>query len=454
MEKLIYLPIDRLHPHPDNPRKELGDLTELADSIKANGILQNLTVVADDPTNSMTSFTVIIGHRRSAAAKLAGLAEVPCVIAEMTAKEQLQTMLLENMQRSDLTVYEQAQGFQMMLDMGETVESIAKKSGFSQTTVRRRVKMMELDQTVLKDVSERQISLTDFDKLSQIEDIETRNQCLEKIGTADFNQKVTSAMRLQNIKAKLPMVKQQVKEAKAKAIKQSETWSGKYEAIGATLYIYDLDENEDIIPKKVKGQLYYYLDETYGHLRFYSIKEKPAPVKRSAAEIEKEKRLAAAWEQARELSDVAYKLRSEFINGISLNPKNATAMLKGSMVSIIFRSVDYCSPDRTLIMNTLGLDDSSYDPERAEKAYAALGDLSAKGYPLLIYANFGDSANLSYASGYKHEWPKHDREARLDALYDWLCSLGYVMSADEKSLQDGTHQLFDRGEEKQEGDNE
>ena len=59
--------------------------------------------------------------------------ELPCVVVEMSEREQLSTMLTENMQRSDLTVYEQAQGFQMMLDMGDTVEDIAEKSGFSAT---------------------------------------------------------------------------------------------------------------------------------------------------------------------------------------------------------------------------------------------------------------------------------------------------------------------------------
>lgn len=120
-------------------------------------------------------YKVIIGHRRLAAAKAAGLEKVPCVVADMTPKEQLQTMLLENMQRSDLTVYEQAQGFQLMLDMDSTMEEIAEKSGFSQTTVRRWVKMMELDQEKLKEVSKRQLSLADFDKLAQIEDIKVRN---------------------------------------------------------------------------------------------------------------------------------------------------------------------------------------------------------------------------------------------------------------------------------------
>lgn len=190
---MMPLPVDKLIPHPDNPRKDLGDLTELADSIKANGIFQNLTVVPADA--DCETFTVVIGHRRLAAAKLAGLKEVPCVIANMDAKEQVRTMLLENMQRSDLTVYEQAQGFQMMLDMGDSVEEIAAKSGFSKATVRRRVKMLELDQGTLKTVSERQLSLTDFDELAKIEDTKARNACLSEIGTSNFKLSVTTQLR-------------------------------------------------------------------------------------------------------------------------------------------------------------------------------------------------------------------------------------------------------------------
>lgn len=204
MADLQYIEISKIHQHPDNPRKQLGDLTELADSIKANGIFQNLTVV---PWSGSDNYTVVIGHRRLAAAKLAGLDTVPCIVTEMDYKEQVQTMLLENMQRSDLTVYEQAQGFQMMLDLGSTIDEIAEKTGFSQTTVRRRVKMTELDQAVLKEVSERQISLADFDRLAQIEDISARNKCLESIGTANFAQNVTSQLRQQSIKKNLPAIK-------------------------------------------------------------------------------------------------------------------------------------------------------------------------------------------------------------------------------------------------------
>lgn len=160
--KMVYLPIEKLIAHPDNPRKELGDLTELADSIKENGVLQNLTVVprigeiSGQPTGT---YTVVIGHRRLAASKLAGLKELPCVVSDMTLRDQVRTMLMENIQRADLTVYEQAQGFQMMLDMGDSVDDIARKSGFSTTTVRRRVKLLELDQEKFKKSEERGVSL-------------------------------------------------------------------------------------------------------------------------------------------------------------------------------------------------------------------------------------------------------------------------------------------------------
>ena len=112
-DSIIMIKIDYLRHHPDNPRKDLGDLTELTASIKANGILQNLTVVFADPDrlseeDSKSGYHlmwVVIGNRRMEAAKAAGLTELPCSIREMDHQEQIATMLQENMQRSDLTVY-------------------------------------------------------------------------------------------------------------------------------------------------------------------------------------------------------------------------------------------------------------------------------------------------------------------------------------------------------------
>lgn len=218
---IIYIPVDQLYPHPYNPRKELGDLTELTESIKVNGVLQNLTVVPghrmtdlewgilareyqENPTEEVRNrmnrrkfedgYTVVIGHRRMAAAKLAGLAELPCTITEMTPQEQLKTMMVENMQRSDLTVYEQAQGFQLMLDMGETVESISKDSGFSVSTIRRRVKLLELDQEKFRKAKARGATLSDYLELDKIEDPALKNKVLDAIGTPNFQNELKTAV--------------------------------------------------------------------------------------------------------------------------------------------------------------------------------------------------------------------------------------------------------------------
>ena len=99
------IPRSKLEPHPDNPRKDLGDLTDLAASIKRSGVLQNLTAVPSPDHPDM--YRIVIGHRRHAAAGLAGVDELPCAIEDMSYADQVATMLAENMQRNDLTIADQ-----------------------------------------------------------------------------------------------------------------------------------------------------------------------------------------------------------------------------------------------------------------------------------------------------------------------------------------------------------
>ena len=196
---LVEIPITSISPHPQNPRKDLGDLTELAESIRTTGILQNLTVVQNDDY----TYTVIIGHRRLAAAKLAGLETVPCAVVEMSEDDQLATMLAENMQRSDLTVYEQAEGIQLLLDRSFSISDIAEKTGFSESTIRRRTKLLELDKDAFKRSQQRQVSLADYEKLNEITDIETRNKLLDVLGTNNFNNEFERAKRAQTERIRL-----------------------------------------------------------------------------------------------------------------------------------------------------------------------------------------------------------------------------------------------------------
>lgn len=90
-------------------------------------------------------------------------------------------MLLENMQRSDLSVSEQAQGFQLMLDLGETETTIAEKTGFSRSTVRHRLNLAKLDQETLTSREENkdfQLTLTDLYELEKVQDIEKEMKSL------------------------------------------------------------------------------------------------------------------------------------------------------------------------------------------------------------------------------------------------------------------------------------
>ena len=180
---IIYLNRSQLEPHPDNPRKDLGDLEELRESIREHGIMQNLTVIPTDDT--LEHFRILIGHRRFAASE-GILTQLPCVIVEgLSNREQVGIMLCENIQRSDLTYIEQARGFQMMLDLGDTVETIADKTGFSEKTIKSRLEINKLDEETLGEASERfQLSIADFMKLSKIKDVEKRNEILESVDSS------------------------------------------------------------------------------------------------------------------------------------------------------------------------------------------------------------------------------------------------------------------------------
>ena len=234
------LPIEWLHPHPHNPRKDLGDLSELVESIKAVGIKQNLTVVPDrDENGDMLddSYTVIIGHRRMAAAKAAGFKELPCAIdMEITPAEQIALMLHENMQRRQLTPLEEGLGFQQLqLEFGWPVGKISEYSGFSETTVRDRLRLTQFDKTkVKKAYEERQPKLVEFEALSKVKDEEKRNELLEKIGTFGFMPAVKSALAEEAEKTFMEDIKSIPQLNNATVLSRTDVWNAsKYKLLAS-----------------------------------------------------------------------------------------------------------------------------------------------------------------------------------------------------------------------------
>ena len=126
------IPISQIEPNPEQPRVEIGDLTDLSASIKEKGVLEPLLV---KPNNDGT-WMIIAGERRWRAATRAGLREVPCIELDLDEKSVAEIALIENMQRKDLTVWEEADGLANLASrFGHTHEEISKKIGKSRTSV-------------------------------------------------------------------------------------------------------------------------------------------------------------------------------------------------------------------------------------------------------------------------------------------------------------------------------
>ena len=442
---VVNMPIEYLVPHPQNPRKDLGNLEELTASIKENGIYQNLTVI---PVNEAVpgeepKYMVVIGHRRLEAAKRAGLQEVPCAIVRgMSETRQLQTMLLENMQRSDLTVYEQAQGFQQLLDFGMDIEDISQQSGFSKRTIRRRLEIAKLDQNKLKELSStRQLSLKEFDALAKIKNIEARNEAMEKIGTNDFALAVSLAVEKEKLDANMPVFLADMERLGIKKFPDSANkYSSKYRRVGS-LDLYEYEVTKDKIPKKTAGV--YYEASYPRNVEFYVKETKKAKIiKKSAKELEKEKRIKEAWFKVDAMAATHYELRKAFVENLRGTAKQREAVYMGAYSLIVLRSVAYMSCGD--ISKEAGMDNKYFDPRRDEKAVK----LAYESYDNtqkcieVIYKLFNDNEKEFYANGYRAGYPEYKFNPRLEAMYHWLTKLGYQMSSEEKLIAAGTHEIF------------
>ena len=139
-------PTARLRPNPLNPRGRLdpADVDQLAASIVAHaaqgGILQPLLITPDG--------TVVAGHRRLAAARRVGLADVPVIVRALSPIDQLMAQLTENVQRADLTPIEEARAYSRLLEGGVTYASIARAVGVPASRVRERLALLDLDERV------------------------------------------------------------------------------------------------------------------------------------------------------------------------------------------------------------------------------------------------------------------------------------------------------------------
>jgi ParB family chromosome partitioning protein len=138
--------LDLLDPNPEQPRVEIGPLDELMASIKERGVLEPLLV---KPSPLIGRWMIIAGERRWRASKAAGLREVPCIEMDVDDRAVAEIALIENMQRKDLTAWEEADGLAALCEkFGYTHDDVAKVLGKSRTTVTEALSIASLPEVI------------------------------------------------------------------------------------------------------------------------------------------------------------------------------------------------------------------------------------------------------------------------------------------------------------------
>jgi len=142
------IPVEKIRPNPEQPRKTLGDLRELTDSIREKGVLEPL-LVRYLPREDM--YYIISGERRYHAARAAGLHEVPCIEKIADDAETLELALIENLQRKDLTPFEEAEGLERLAAQFDyTHEDISKKIGRARSSVTETLSLLHIPANLRK----------------------------------------------------------------------------------------------------------------------------------------------------------------------------------------------------------------------------------------------------------------------------------------------------------------
>lgn len=297
---------ENIEPHPSNPRTDVGDVTELAESIRAQGIRQNLLVV---PAAADGTYRCVIGHRRLAAARMLSLETVPAIVDDtLTPAQQLELMLVENLQRTNLTPLEEAKGYQDMLDLGIGAREISKRTGRSEKTVTARVRLLKLPEDAQQKVHNGQTTLEDVARLQQFEDNpEQLAQATEALGTADFNWKMNVLERERRRDAE-----------RAKTIAH-------LEALGATPfgkkltsytppkgYVFTyIEDDATEVPEGLK-----WVEDEFGNVRGLEPRVEPELTPEQLEALEKVEEFKARDAVDKETAKTAWETRDQFVRGL------------------------------------------------------------------------------------------------------------------------------------------
>ncbi len=186
INKVLEIGTEHILPNPAQPRKSMDsdELQSLAESIRANGVLQPLTV------RRMKDglYELIAGERRLRAAKLIGLAAVPCIVIDTTGQQSAVLSVLENLQRKDLTFFEEAMAYSALInDWGITQEQAAVKLGKAQSTIANKLRLLRLSEVEQQLIIKYRLTERHARALLKLEDASQRRQVLDTIALKGLN---------------------------------------------------------------------------------------------------------------------------------------------------------------------------------------------------------------------------------------------------------------------------
>ncbi|MBC7348536.1 MAG: ParB/RepB/Spo0J family partition protein [Candidatus Aminicenantes bacterium] len=176
--RIRMIPLDRIEPNPRQPRSELGDIQELMDSIKAKGVLEPIIV---RPKGE--KFEIIAGERRFVASRNLGLKEIPCIEMVVDDQEAMEISLIENLQRKDLDIFEEADGLKALMSLyGYSHQEVANKIGKARSTITEIISVSRIPLTLREKLKAAGItSRSTIIEIAKIENQETMTRVVDQI---------------------------------------------------------------------------------------------------------------------------------------------------------------------------------------------------------------------------------------------------------------------------------
>ena len=205
-EQVIQIDVERIRPNPLQPRKQFDpmQMEELSRSITENGVIQPIIV-----RQAGEIYEIVAGERRLRAAKMSRLATIPAIVRQLTDRDLAEIALVENLQRADLSFFEEAEGYLRLIEeFHMTQEEVAEKVGKSQPTIANKLRILKIDPIVKENIMVGLITERHVRALLRLKTTEEQLLILKEIYENELNVKDTEQLITAFLEGRLEIVKE------------------------------------------------------------------------------------------------------------------------------------------------------------------------------------------------------------------------------------------------------